>query len=352
MNDRLHYLMQRHLHAALTPDEAAELAAALSDEEAAGAAIAACLRETTEASRYEWFHDLDEEDDADPPAPRRRRARWIGLAVLAAALIGAAAWISTVAPPELPKPVNAGLPPGLRPLESSAGIPVVKGSRVFISGTAHQRRELRQFTGGPLLREVTVSRALQELEAAWKARPNAAGSVPFQIHAALKARWSPPNTEPVISIELPGTSLLTQLELLAALSGAQLVIQEDAVILEPSSRETPPGTRTWSLPLSVEVLHHYGNEARMAESPPSWSNAGDALFPVVPPPPAYAQGTLEFDAPPSPLLQRILEAHGVEGATGYDSIAGVLSIKAPLPQLRATSIIVRAIEEAARIQQR
>lgn len=277
-----HDLIQKHLDAALTAEEAAALAAAMAEDPALAeelaaatrmeAALGEALRESSRSALYTRRFQRTADALPTPRPARKWPLRQAGIAAGIAAMLGGA-WLLMPAGPESPAPLamEKKKAPRLTADEAMPAPAFTGGSRTARAESAALRRTLRQFHGEWNLRGVPVSQAVAALDASWKehaAKEYAA--IPIQLAASVRQRYTRPEDEPVVTLEIPGASLLAQLNLAAAQAGLKTVVTDTAITLEPDPRADDATEHTWTLPLDQATLTAFIQRAEKEAAYASW----------------------------------------------------------------------------------
>ncbi len=264
MNEEITALMHRHLDGMLTPEEAARLAEALEDprlaEEFAALTrldgdLSAAMKEGERTALYRRRLERELDEDDDEPVKKKWPVKSIAAVATFAVLMGAGLPLLNSLDPRA-----AGS--GSNTTRSrTSGTLVPAGSPAAES--AALRRELHRFyLPVMMMRSQPVSQTLATLESRWKnTRGENAKAVSFTVAPELRERWEKAGSEPSVALEIPGASLLANLELLAAQAGLKPVISENAVTLEEDATAAEEKTRTWTLPVPAPVLASFINKA-------------------------------------------------------------------------------------------
>jgi hypothetical protein len=271
-------------------------------------------------------------------------------------------------------------------------------SRQETADAAEVQRKLRRFAAASVpLRSVPLSQALSWLEAQWKSYPHRdpeiSGAVAFTLSSAARARWPAPTDEPRGSLEIPGISLLTSIEIIAAQAGLRVKVSGTGVCLVPDSTRDDGQERTWSLPFPTAAFRAFLERTRDGSGQPaplftlSWLetpevdigftidldqidldqiefegfinygspiqttgvNALGQSEPVILTDSKITQpvfATRDLSEPP-PELPWLLAAHGTAPVLLRDAANGTLSFTGTLAQLRTANAVLLAIAEAA-----
>ncbi len=261
MNATIAALIEKHLNATLTAAEAAMLAQAMAESPALAEEFVAATRMESDLSasmkdgaRTALYTRRMERAAAETePAPSRRQ--WPVKTMAAAAGIAALAVVAW----------------RLMEMETVTGVAVKKASpslpQLYSGGSASissdtrtadasaLKRKLRRFASSTSnLRRMPVSQAVAVLEREWKdyAHGNTMNKeIVFTIADSVRSEWQKPEDEPAVSLEIPGISLLTSLDLIAAQAGLKASVTPAGVSLEHPARKDDGKDRTWTIPLSV-----------------------------------------------------------------------------------------------------
>jgi hypothetical protein len=281
MNDALTDLMHKHLNATLTPEEAASLANAMLEnpgfaEEFAAltrldADLTAAMKDGERTALY--TRRMERAAEEVEPAPDRKRfpAKSMAAAAGLAVLIGAG-WSlldglekSSASKKQPGKSAGSG---GGGNYASMAGISREEES-------AAMKRKLRRFyVPAVFVRSQPVSQALAHLQTKWReASPKddkEAAAFSFALSDKLRQRWLKPDDEPAVSLEIPGISMLANLELVAAQSGLKSVITAGGVTMEEDTRKNDDKERTWTIALPQKALTAF--VAKVSHESARWKN--------------------------------------------------------------------------------
>jgi hypothetical protein len=258
MNEEMTSLMHKHLNGALTPAEASTLANALmenphlAEEFAAMTRLEGDLSAAMKDSERTALYTRRMERAAAETEPAAARKRWPVKSMAAAAgfavLVGAG-WSVLDGLEQNPasrnKPGSSGTGGGYAAMGGGAG-------REGNSSTMKQKLR-RFFIPMPAVSSQPVSQALAHLQTQWRdASPKddkQAAAFTFALSEKVRQRWLKPDDEPTVSLAIPGVSLLTNLELVAAQSGLKPVITAAGVTMEEDPRAADTKERTWTIPL-------------------------------------------------------------------------------------------------------
>lgn len=263
-------LLEKHLTATLTADEAAALAQALAENPALADAFAAATRMENElrAALKEQTHTAlytrRMERAAEEAEPEVRRRSWIRPMAAAAtvALVGGGglAFLHSQQAglaDDRPTPRKPTATMAAQPREESESFPT-DTSRA--DATALKRKLLRFTASSKPARGLPVSQALLQLETEWKAydhREARDKEITFTIADAALKSWPKQEDEPQVALEIPGISLLTSAELIAAQAGLRATVTPAGLTLEPETRKDDGQPRTWNLPLAAGTLSSF-----------------------------------------------------------------------------------------------
>lgn len=263
MNEEMTSLMHKHLNGALTPAEASALAHALTEnphlaeEFAAMTRLDGDLSAAMKDSGRTALYTRRMERAAAETEPAAARKRWPVKSMAAAAgfavLVGAG-WSVLDGLEQNPatrsKTGSSGTGGGYA---SMGGGPGREGE----SSTMKQKLR-RFFIPVPTVRSQPVSQALANLQTQWRdASPKddkQAAAFTFALSEKVRQRWLKPDDEPIVSLEIPGVSMLTNLELVAAQSGLKPVITAAGVTMEDDPRAADTKERTWTIPLPKATI--------------------------------------------------------------------------------------------------
>ncbi|HEX2749941.1 MAG TPA: hypothetical protein VHM91_18170 [Verrucomicrobiales bacterium] len=261
MNEEMTDLMHKHLNSTLTPAEAALLANAMLENPGLAEEFAALSRLDADLSgvmkdgeRTALYTRRMERaaEDVEPVAPRKRwplktMAAVAGIAVVTGAALSVLGEIKTT----LAKKGKPGVPGG----GGGGTYASVTGVDNRVNESTAMKKRLRRFYVPVMqVRSQPVSQALSQLQEKWRsAAPKddrEAASFTVALSEKLRQRWLKPEDEPVVSLEIPGVSLLTNLELVAAQAGLKPVITAGGVTMEEESRPADGNKeRKWTIAL-------------------------------------------------------------------------------------------------------
>jgi hypothetical protein len=262
-------LLEKYLNATLTADEAAALAQAFAENPALADEFAAATRTETELrcafkeqAQTALYNRRMERAAEESEAPARRRSWTKPLAAAAGFALLAGGGLAFLqfrqAGTAQQKPAPRGKVSGIPSPLADAGT-AVSGDSTSRADAASVKHKLRRFVAGSaMLRSVPVSQALSSLEAQWKSfdhrDPRDKDAVAFTVAEAVLQTWANPDDEPRVNLEIPGISLLTSVELIAAQAGLRAAVTPAGVTLEPEKRADDGKPRTWNLPLPAETF--------------------------------------------------------------------------------------------------
>ncbi len=272
MNVTLPELIEKHLNATLTAGEAATLAQAmmenpaLAEEFAAATRLEAALSTSLKDKERTALYTRRMERAAAETEPARTRRPWpvksLAAAAGIAALIGIG-WRLTEAEPVGKLQVKRG--PASSTLGNTGdGTSLSPAGGTRIADASSMKRKLRRFASTTnRLRSVPVSQALAALQSEWSGyshREAKDKETVFVVADAARKQWPKPEDEPSVSLEIPGISLLTSLELIAAQAGLKATVTAAGVSLDPETRRDDDKPRKWTIPLSVATVSTFMRE--------------------------------------------------------------------------------------------
>jgi hypothetical protein len=293
-------LIEKYLNASLTAGEAAALAQALAENPALADEFAAATRmecdlrvgckEQAHTALYTRRMERAAEETETPAARRRSWSKPLAAAAGVALLAGGGmAFLEfrqqSVAQPEPPPRGKISRVPALIAEASTAAGAAPRGD------AAAMKRKLRRFVAGSAaVRGVPVSQALSSLESQWKSFDHRDAkekdAVAFTIADAVLKTWANPDDEPRVNLEIPGISLLTSVELIAAQAGLRAAVTPVGVTLEPEKRADDGRPRTWNLQLPAETftafLARAGSETERARQQFAQYSLAWSYSPVLP----------------------------------------------------------------------
>ncbi len=263
--------MQQYLDGPLTPENAANLACALTTDPAAADRFAELTRLDSglqealrEDARAVLFQRRLESAEVPPEAVSPSAGNWRRHGAIAAALAvaggaGLALWhwvpagtpeLTDSSPPERRHrvaPVPGPWSPATHHLttQEKPGDP------------GEMRRRLRSFfVPDAGVKSLPLTEALLALSRQWETLPHEKGTkVPeLTVAESVKQHWKATGREPVVSLGVPGISLLTHLNLAAAQAGLRVNISKEGAILEPDPRSVPDGEKTWTFALGRNAV--------------------------------------------------------------------------------------------------
>ncbi len=128
------------------------------------------------------------------------------------------------------------------------------------------RRHLREFIiPWPNIKSLPVSDALALLHYHWHTLPHETEAIPpatFILSESAAQQVAAAQPPVRVSLEIPGVSLLTHLQLLAAQAGLHLRVTESGAITETSHNRASPEIETTSFPLAALTLQHFTSRAQ------------------------------------------------------------------------------------------
>ncbi len=288
MNATLPELIEKHLNATLTSVEAATLAQAMMENPALAEEFVAATR--LEAALFASLKDKERtalytrrmERAASETEPARTRRPWpvksLAAAAGIAALIGIG-WRLTEAEPAGKLQVKRG-PASATPGDTGEGNSLSPSGGTRIADASSMKRKLRRFASTTNhLRSVPVSQALAALQSEWTGythRDAKDKEAVFVVADAARKQWPKPEDEPTVSLEIPGISLLTSLELIAVQAGLKATVTAAGVSLDPETRRDDGKPRKWTIPLSVASVSTFmrevssGSAGIASNSPPDF----------------------------------------------------------------------------------
>lgn len=281
MNPEIESLMSQYLDGRVTAEEAAALAKILSEnpeaaerfaeltrtDEGLRVALKAESRSALFTSRLRAKADSKSgagtETDSAKRAPDRRR--WLAAAAGLAVLGGSALWFSrdgtvpTVVMDWAKSRVKRNSDPG----SSTVLADTLRVERP-VDQAAELRRKLRGFAIPSLhMRSMALSEALNTLNRQWTDLPHKdsadAQRVKIDLASSARKEWAEGGgAEPVVTVDIPGISLHTALNLIAAQAGMKVEVSADSVSLEPEPPQAPAKAdgedRTWTFPLAKATV--------------------------------------------------------------------------------------------------
>ena len=167
----------------------------------------------------------------------------------------------TVNPPRDPAPVpiaqatayRAPLPPALR--TPSPDAPTVPEE------VKDMRRRLREFIVPlPGVHSLSVPDALALLQNHWLTLPHETDAIPpatFTLDPAAADQITATVPPPLVSLEIPGVSLLTNLRLLAAQAGLKVTVTKSGAVLQNISQPAGEAPQSAITPLDQSTINHY-----------------------------------------------------------------------------------------------
>lgn len=280
MNPEHETLFHRYLDAHATPEEAAALAELLVRDPAAADRFASLCR-LDEALRVEFkaearsavfirrLNDQAGTTMKEPAAKRtvfsaNSRGRWAAAAAVLA-LLGATVWMNHWMSGVASRSAVSGSSGPHRSAGGGADSMGNLSSGVADRGSnpaAELRRKLRGFAL-PLLhvRSVPLSDALATLNHQWKdlphVNPGAAETVGIAVAPEAISVWKSKAEEPQVTLDIPGLSLYTALDLIAAQAGLKVVVSDHKVRLEPDPKVAESAEKTWTLELAKSSVETF-----------------------------------------------------------------------------------------------
>lgn len=167
----------------------------------------------------------------------------------------------TVNPPPAPPPTpiaqatgyRAPLPPARR--STSPDVPTVSDE------VKDLRRRLREFIiPFPGVSSLSVPDTLAVLQNHWQTLPHETDAVPpatFTLDPAAADQLTTTVPPPLVSLEIPGVSLLTNLRLLAAQAGLKVTVTKSGAVLQTISQPAGDAPQSAITPLDQDTINHY-----------------------------------------------------------------------------------------------
>ena len=287
-------LMEKYLNGTLTTAEAATLAQALAENPALANEFAAATRMESELrgalkddGRTVFYTRRMERaaEEAATVVVRRRWPRVLAAAAGIAVLAGAGWALLDSSHKSLVEKVRGGSRSGGKTASETGDGAAVYAAMAREGEAAALQRKLRRFVAsGGAIRSTYVTQALALLERQWKESPHAdpqAKAVAFTVAESVRKLWPKPEDEPAVSLEIPGISLLTSMELIAAQSGLRVKVSGNGVSLEPETQKDDGKPRTWTLPLTAAAFNNFLSRARsetaLAQQEVAQSNLSDSF---------------------------------------------------------------------------
>lgn len=262
--------IDRYLNGTLAPEETQRLAQdllndpGLADQFADATRLEENLRSLmSESGRGQLFarrFDRAERSLATPRGrgkPPSRIARPLSAAAALAAIlaVGYAAWSG-----KPPQPATAVTRHGRVTQGQGA-------DSADLSSSAHARprvatgmkRRLENFiVPDPSLVTSPVSAVLTALENQWNTLPHREPAeyrtVRFVVPDEVREAWETAGEEPLVSVDIPGISMMACLNLVAAQAGLVVETTDSGAVLTGNNAPAPPGERMWTFPMSTAEL--------------------------------------------------------------------------------------------------
>lgn len=185
----------------------------------------------------------DGEEEAPPArSPARRLVRQLAIAACLALFLGGMLALLTTGNPG---PQAQSSPAGQRPSSLEARAAGARGPFLQPAAPATAdallRKRLRQFVlPDPAVKAQPAQAALAALATQWSTLPQIdetwAKTVTFTIAPDVLDAWKTAGREPKVTLEIPGTSLHANLELLAAQADLKVTMRETGVILTAAEK--------------------------------------------------------------------------------------------------------------------
>lgn len=261
-------LMARYLDGRLNAAEASELAELLTADPQAAERFAEltrvdeALRVELKAERRSGLFAARMERGIKPAKPSRQpadRRRWLTAAAGLTVMGAGALWLAGNKSPEA---VGRELVQSKLNNRTFAGDAFDPDYRTAFGGrtadaAADLRRKLRGFALPPLqMRGTAVSDALAMLRQQWTDLPHrhasAGKAVKIDFSPGVRQLWPTREDEPLVTLDVPGVSLQTALNLLAAQAGLRVDVTATTVSLERDPRvaeSAAQAEKTWTFPL-------------------------------------------------------------------------------------------------------
>lgn len=268
LNPDSEILMARYLDGRLTADEASELAELLTADPQAAERFAEltrvdeALRVELKAERRSGLFATRMGRGIKPAKPARQpadRRRWLAAAAGFTVLGAGAVWLARSPSPEA---VGRAMVQSKLNNRTNGGNGFDSDSITTAGGrtadaAADLRRKLRGFALPPLqVRGTAVSDALAMLRQQWTDLPHrhadAGKAVKIDFSPGVRQLWPTREEEPLVTLDVPGISLQTALNLLATQAGLRVEVAENTVRLErdPQVAESAgQAEKTWTFPL-------------------------------------------------------------------------------------------------------
>ncbi len=139
-----------------------------------------------------------------------------------------------------------------------------RGAGKMLSGSEElkeMRRRLREFIiPRPDIKTLTVPDALALLENHWLTLPHDTDEVPpasFTLDQGALKHVTANHPPMLVTLEIPGVSLLTNLNLLAAQAGLQVLVTKSGAVLGMAARSSEGGDQSATTSLSNGTINHY-----------------------------------------------------------------------------------------------
>lgn len=257
-------LLHRHLDGTLTADESARLAQILTTDPAAAAAFADLTRLDAglsiafkEESRTVLFTRRMTRAAASLRPVRRVSLTWRPLAAAAGLAIAlGGVWYFLPGDGTTPSLTETRKRPAPKVAESeneTSSSALIAAAPAPVDAAAMKRRFRGFHVPSLAVEAMPVSQALAALHQQWETLPHAdpasAKTVTFTISAAATKRWKAPEDEPRVTLKVPGVSLYTQMELLAAQAGLKLAVTAAGALFDADPRSGGNEVKTWMLPV-------------------------------------------------------------------------------------------------------
>lgn len=263
MNPETVTLIHSHLDGRLSAAETERLGELIRDDAAVAAAFAEAsrlnhmLREAVKEDFRASLHARrmggagarrlreDEEEKPAAQSPARRLVRQLVTAACLALFLGGMAALLTTGTPGPQAEDSSG---DKRPSSLAARAAGARGPFLTPAGPAKAdallRKRLRQFVlPDPGVKSQPAQAALAALVEKWSTLPQAdetwAKTITFSIAPEVTEAWKTASSEPKVTLEIPGTSLHANLELLAAQADLKVTTSEQGVRLVAAGKSDP-----------------------------------------------------------------------------------------------------------------
>ncbi|MES2469678.1 MAG: hypothetical protein V4675_20415 [Verrucomicrobiota bacterium] len=157
------------------------------------------------------------------------------------------------APPAQASVYRAPLPPALD--STSPDAPTVPGE------VKDMRRRLREFIVPlPGVSSLSVPDALALLQNHWQILPHETDAIPpatFTLDPAATDQLTATVPPPLVSLQIPGVSLLTNLRLLAAQADLKVTVTKTGAVLQTISQPASDAPQSAITPLDQSTINHY-----------------------------------------------------------------------------------------------